>query len=562
MARSSLAERFEAKVNRSGEHHLWVGSRKADGTGKLKVSGRTVTAPRVAWELVHGPLPEDVEVVRCDVNACVRIEHLKTRARKSGRWSRHRGVRGGGTKAEVRPGVWKLTVTSGRYEDGRLRREHRMVHVRGKDKATRALAEFAAEVRAAPLPRTQVERDICVDDAIHQFLTHLRDDKGREAGTLRDYRSVHAKWFSPVIGERRVRDIDEEDIDRIFGTMRRAGLSASRMNGARNLYGPFFRWARRRRMIQRSPMAEFEMPTSMYVAHEHTPPEVEQLCLYLATAVEVIPDVAPVLTLGAVTGMRRGELVAVRRSRLFPERGCLKVDAAVDDSDLKLTKTRLEREVVLDDETMAMLVGHCDLMDKRAASFGTEVGPDGFVFSREPDCSGPMSAQYVTRQVAVLKDHLGIATKRPETIAREDEALRLFRQPPTPRPPGKPGQSPKGGLSYEEIGRRLGRSMQWAKLAVDSALRREEAAARGPVDFFDGSVLALRKFTSSELLDAGFNIAAVAQRQGHAPEVLARHYAKARGTADRQAAAHLGRVVHHGALDRANTASWISLPLG
>jgi integrase len=556
---ASLRDRFEAKVDRTSTHHLWMGARLPDGSGQLKVDGRVTTARRVAWELAHGVLKPDDRVIGCpDEAACVRVEHLSLQSENNARSApstRRRGVRGSGTKVEVRPGVWKLTVTAGRFEDGRVRREHRTVHAKGEDRANRALAEFAAEVRRAPLPRTQVERDMCVDDAIALFLTHLSEDKGREAGTLRDYRSVHTKWFSPVIGKHRVRDVDEEDIDRIFGAMRRAGLSASRMNAARNLYGPFFRWARRRRMIQRSPMAEFEMPTSMYVAHEHTPPEVDQLCLYLATAVEVIPDVAPVLTLGAVTGMRRGELVAVRRSRLFPEKGYLKVDAAVDDSGLKITKTRLEREVVVDEATMAMLMDHCEVMDERAASFGTEVGPDGFVFSRQPDCSEPMSAQYVTRQVAVLKDYLGIATKQPETIAREDEALRLFRQQPAPRPPGKPGQAPKGGLSYEEIGRRLGRSTQWARLAVDSALRREGAAAHGPTEFFDGSILALRKFTSSELLDAGFNIAAVAQRQGHAPEVLARHYAKARRSADRKAAAHLGRIVHQGAPFEENAAT-------
>ena len=61
---------------------------------------------------------------------------------------------------------------------------------------------------------------------------------------------------------------------------------------------------------------------------------------------------------------------------------------------------------------------------------------------------------------------------------------------------------------------------------------------------FDGSILALRKFTSSELLDNGFNISMVAQRQGHGPQVLAKHYAKSRRSAERKAADHLGRVVH------------------
>jgi hypothetical protein len=45
------------------------------------------------------------------------------------------------------------------------------------------------------------------------------------------------------------------------------------------------------------------------------------------------------------------------------------------------------------------------------------------------------------------------------------------------------------------------------------------------------------------LLDAGFNISVVAQRQGHGPQVLVKHYAKARRSADRKAAEHLGRVV-------------------
>jgi hypothetical protein len=107
-------------------------------------------------------------------------------------------------------------------------------------------------------------------------------------------------------------------------------------------------------------------------------------------------------------------------------------------------------------------------------------------------------------------------------------------------------------MSYKEIGRRLGRSERWAQLAVASAERREAAALEGRAEMFDGSIIALRKFTSSELLDAGFNLSAVAQRQGHGPQVRVKHYAKARRSADRKAAEHLGHVVHRG---RATAAS-------
>jgi hypothetical protein len=146
--------------------------------------------------------------------------------------------------------------------------------------------------------------------------------------------------------------------------------------------------------------------------------------------------------------------------------------------------------------------------------------------------------------VARLKEHLGIEDKSVETIALENEALRLRRAVDrSARIPGRPGPRPSGAMSYGEIGERLGRSSTWAQKAIASAKRREAAAQSG-VRSFDGSILALRKFTSSELLDAGFNISAVAQRQGHGPQVLVKHYSKLRDSADRRAAEHLGRVVN------------------
>jgi integrase len=541
---SSLADRFEAKVDRSGAHDVWLGARQADGVGLLRASGKVTTARRVAWELERGRLPDGARLRGCpDEPACVRVSHLAL-IRRTGP-APGRRPRGSGSLKMVRPRVWKLTVTVGRYADGSQRRVHTTAHAANMLEANRALARFVADVRNSSLPASKPDRDITVDEAVDEFLTaHLQDERGREQTTIEDYRSVHAKWFSPEIGGHRLRDIDEATIDRLFGQMRQAGLSSSRMNSARNLYGPLFRWAKRRGIVQRSPMAEFQLPTSLRVEREHRPPEVDQLVRYLATAVEHVPDVATVLTFGAVTGMRRGELVSIRRSALDVSRRRLRVDTAIAGKRVKTTKTRKEREIFLDAETVAMLQRHCQQMDKRAQACQVEIRPDGFIFSLDPDCSRPMPAEYLTQRVSTLKEHLGISNKRPETVKLEDQALRLFRQPPAPRRPGQTGPAPKGGMSFPEIGRRLGRSQRWAELAVRSALRRDAAPSAGQVEYFDGSILALRKFTSSELLDAGFNVSMVAQRQGHAPQVLVKHYAKARPSADRKAAEHLGRVVH------------------
>ena len=266
----TLADRFEAKVDRSGEHHLWTGARFADGSGLIKANGKPTTARRVAWELTHGPMPPGARVLGCPADpACVRIDHLSLKGGESPaerQPARMRAPRGSGTKRQVRPGVWKLTVTAGRWGDGSPRRVHRTARATTEAEASAALADFAAEVRSAPLPDGKHDRDITVDEAVEWFLTeHLVGEKGREESTVAQYRSVHGKWFSPEIGRRRLRDIDEATIDRNFGRMRRAGLSASRMNDARSLYAPLFRWAKRRRIVARSPMADFELPTSRHV---------------------------------------------------------------------------------------------------------------------------------------------------------------------------------------------------------------------------------------------------------------------------------------------------------
>lgn len=84
---ATLRDRFEAKVDRSAEHHLWTGSKKADGIRKMKVDSKAVTAQRIAWERVHGRLPPGTEVLACpEVRACVRIEHLSSATAEWASW--------------------------------------------------------------------------------------------------------------------------------------------------------------------------------------------------------------------------------------------------------------------------------------------------------------------------------------------------------------------------------------------------------------------------------------------------------------------------------------------
>jgi integrase len=542
-------DRIAFRVEHIGGHQIWRGKLDRNGIPITKHDSKSTTVRRLVWELAHGPLLPSTKVQECPGNRlCVCLDHLNVEgADEILKPRRTRARRGTGSMRQLRRGTWELRMTAGRWSDGRVRTLYRTVKADNETDATTQLIAFVDEMGGAQHPEDRAVRELNIDEAIELFLTdYLRAEKGREPKTINDYRKLHQKWFSPVIGARRVNRVDTATMDRLFGAMRKAGLSSSRLNQAKSLYGPFFRWAKRRGMTTKDPMVGFEVPTSSYLSKERTPPEIEQLTLLLATAVEAVPDIAPLLMLGAVTGMRRGELVGIRRSRVLWEELRITVDSSVSESKrVKGPKTRRQRSFHLDADTMAMLRRLCDEMDERAVLAGNDLCADPYVFSLALDCSQPIPPDYFTKRVGVLKGHLGVEDKRPETIAMEDEALRLRRQPPRPRPSGMTGPAPRGGMSFRKIGEQFSRSERWAALAVQAAERREKtkAAGLGKVDY-DGSILALRKFTSTELLDAGFNISMVAQRQGHGPQVLARHYSKARASADRKAAEHLGRVVH------------------
>lgn len=97
-----LWQRFWAKVSPSLTSECWIWT----GTGQprygiVRVNGRAHLTHRVAWELVHGPIPPGLLVLHhCDVPPCVRPEHLyigtyRENALDMWRRQRHRAYRGG-----------------------------------------------------------------------------------------------------------------------------------------------------------------------------------------------------------------------------------------------------------------------------------------------------------------------------------------------------------------------------------------------------------------------------------------------------------------------------------
>jgi hypothetical protein len=73
---AAIALRFWPKVDRSGPGCWpWQASRNASGYGKFGIAYRTWSAPRVAWVLAHGPIPDGLWLLHhCDNPPCVKTE--------------------------------------------------------------------------------------------------------------------------------------------------------------------------------------------------------------------------------------------------------------------------------------------------------------------------------------------------------------------------------------------------------------------------------------------------------------------------------------------------------
>ena len=471
-------DRFESKVDRSGLHHLWMGARSEQGIGQIRIDGKLMTAPRAAWTSAFGEPPPGVKVLVCpDEPACVRPEHLRLNvedATTSG--SKARARPGTGSMSELSHGVWKLVVSAGR-DDTRARRRVVRTVEGTRQTATRALAAVVNEIGdGSRLPR-RMNQAITVNELVAWYLDFARDERGLEHSTLIGYSDVYNNWIQPSLGSTRAGSVQPSDLDKLFGKMRRAGLSRSRMNNARATLSGAYKWGKRHRLVAANPVDGFELPVSVRSPRPTTAPEIEDLIGILDAADEHDPILAPVLKLGATTGMRRGELSGLRRDRLHLDRLELVVDTAVNDAGgmvvEKPTKTHRQRTVSIDAGTAELLRGHLAQMDQRAATCGAVVAGDAFVFSLDPTCETPLRPEFLTRRMRALRGNLDI----------------------------------------------------------------------GAGDF-DPTILALRKWTSSELMDAGFNPSAVSDRQGHTVQVMLHHYSSRRRSADRAAAEHLGARVH------------------
>lgn len=319
-----------------------------------------------------------------------------------------------GTIKQVRPGVWRVRVSTGRNVlDGKYGRANRTVHGKRRD-AERALRELTAEVEAG----LHEHRDKTLRMLLETWLEVA--ERNLSPTTIRGYRDYLDNRILPALGDKRVHELRTEDLDRFYAALQDAGLKPRSIQQCHSIIrrglrqGEIWGWVPKGESptkyatLPRVPEAEISPPSRAEVVR-------------LIRAVEAAdPVLTALLFLAARTGARRGELCALRWTDVGDRtltiaraivnvrggpRGAAGHRHAADGSARALeatglrekdTKSHQRRVVTLDAQTAEMLRRHRAFVEGQAELAEVPYPPDAFLFSRCPSGCHPLDPNDVT----------------------------------------------------------------------------------------------------------------------------------------------------------------------
>jgi hypothetical protein len=78
MFSQELTDRFNSRKRASPDGCiLWTAGKSSNGYGTLYANGEFQHVHRLAWQMIHGPIPKGMVIChRCDVKLCVNPDHL------------------------------------------------------------------------------------------------------------------------------------------------------------------------------------------------------------------------------------------------------------------------------------------------------------------------------------------------------------------------------------------------------------------------------------------------------------------------------------------------------
>lgn len=270
--------------------------------------------------------------------------------------------------------------------------------------AERAAAEFQADLDSGR--RGTAGRETVNDLATEWIETHFDE---LSPSTRRQYRRLLEVRVLPALGRMRVAEVRTSDIEHFYRRCTASGLAPASVHRIHAVVRGLFTTAVRWGWISVNPAQAAKRPKAIVKRRRIVGPD--EVATLIAAAV---PDLQFVLHLAAATGMRRGELVALRWSAVDLEHAQLHVRAALvmDEHDQSILiekppKSNQVRRISLDANTVRMFHQQRAMHAERAQLAGAAIPIDGFVIS--DDCGfTPWRPDRITLMVVRLANKLGL----------------------------------------------------------------------------------------------------------------------------------------------------------
>lgn len=311
-----------------------------------------------------------------------------------------------GSLEHVQGDRWKVRLYAGLTQDKKQRQVTKSFRAPNLQAARRAMPKIVAALQDAI--DEEAKRVDTIAALADEWLQQVRNTK-RSPSTVAGYERL-ARTIVTRFGNVKVADLTARDIDRWYADLAKGGMTPATIQHHHAVLRAMLRQAEKWDMVGR------------VVTRNASPPSVERVELSLPTSAAMLAvldqargDFAVAVALLAATGLRRGELVALRwddlvGDRLTVRRALLKL--AGQPLHEKLPKGKKPRVVDLDPETVTMLGRHRASVEARMAGVGAGMTPWMFpALRRDPSGRTPHAPGWLTGEWAKLCTRAGVKVR-------------------------------------------------------------------------------------------------------------------------------------------------------
>jgi integrase len=302
-------------------------------------------------------------------------------------------MRGTLRPVQGRLGYWELAVEAGRDPITGGRRRVVRGFRGGKREAEQALNELVAEVSSGRASASSATVAVLMD----RWLGNVADQLSPR--TLGGYRRISAQRVVPALGKIKLNKLTAAHLDRLYRGLSADGLAPASVRMVHAVISSALSQAVRWGWIGAS-VADRATPPSVRQARIAPPEPEDVIRLIEAAKRSKSPELGLFFHAAAVTGARRGELIALRWSsvdlvgaQVLIDRAVVQIGRVLVEKD---TKTHQARRLAIDGATVDLLAAHKTAVEHRAELCGLPLGDGAFVFSDEAAGREPWKPDRVT----------------------------------------------------------------------------------------------------------------------------------------------------------------------